>query len=79
MSDEPPLEDQDNEDEETVRLRGVLTHLKLEHRDLNAAIEALESLPLPDQLQIARLKKRKLALKDQMAKIEDQLTPDLIA
>ncbi|MBV9045625.1 MAG: DUF465 domain-containing protein, partial [Alphaproteobacteria bacterium] len=48
-----------------------------EHRDLDAAIEALRGSP--DQLQITRLKKRKLQLKDQITKINDQLLPDIIA
>lgn len=56
-----------------------LQHLRLEHRDLDAAIEALRSTAAPDQLQIARLKKRKLRLKDEIAMIEDQMIPDIIA
>lgn len=56
-----------------------LALLKSEHRDLDAAIAALtESRPV-DQLQVARLKKRKLRLKDQIAQIEDGLLPDIIA
>jgi hypothetical protein len=39
----------------------------------------LESLPMPDQLRIARLKKKKLTLRDQIASLEDRLTPDIIA
>lgn len=49
------------------------------HRDLDAAIEALRSQPMPDQLQIARLKKRKLLLKDEIAAVQDSLIPDIIA
>ncbi len=56
-----------------------LAHLRMEHRDLDAAIEALRSLSAPDQLQLARLKKRKLRLKDEIAAIEDMLIPDIIA
>ncbi len=56
-----------------------LAHLRMEHRDLDAAIEALRSMSAPDQLQIARLKKRKLRLKDEIAAIEDMLIPDIIA
>lgn len=56
-----------------------LARLKQEHRDLDAAIEALAAMPRPDQLQIARLKKRKLRLKDEIALIEDQIIPDIIA
>jgi hypothetical protein len=63
--------------EEEMRKR--LEALKVEHRDLDAAIDALGSNGAPDQLQIARLKKRKLKLKDQIALIEDYLIPDIIA
>lgn len=63
------------EEEMTKRL----TALRSEHRDLDAAIAALVASGGPDQLQVARLKKRKLALKDQIAFIEDYLTPDIIA
>lgn len=60
-------------------LRRRLAMLRTEHRDLDAAINALISTDSQDQLQIARLKKRKLQLKDQIAMIEDYLTPDIIA
>jgi hypothetical protein len=56
-----------------------LARLREEHRDLDNAIEALERLNAGDRLQIQRLKKRKLGLKDRMTFIEDQLTPDIIA
>jgi len=63
--------------EEEMRKR--LEALKIEHRDLDAAIDALTLGGSSDQLQIARLKKRKLKLKDQIALIEDYLIPDIIA
>jgi hypothetical protein len=53
--------------------------LQMEHRDLDAAILALEQLGSFDQLQIQRLKKRKLFLKDRLIKLSDLLTPDIIA
>lgn len=56
-----------------------LVRLRLEHRDLDAAIEALRATPAPDQLQLARLKKRKLRLRDEIKLLEDQLIPDIIA
>ena len=56
-----------------------LVRLRQEHRDLDAAIEALRAAPASDQLQLARLKKRKLRLKDEIAILEDQLIPDIIA
>ncbi|TPG15246.1 DUF465 domain-containing protein [Sphingomonas koreensis] len=56
-----------------------LAELRTEHRDLDSAIAALLETNAPDQLRIARLKKRKLALRDEIAMIEDQLIPDIIA
>ena len=56
-----------------------LDMLRLEHRDLDAAIAALVETPQPDQLPLARLKKRKLRLRDEIASIEDRLVPDIIA
>lgn len=53
--------------------------LRVEHRDLDSAIHALADSAVPDQLAMARLKKRKLKLKDEIAWIEDQLVPDIIA
>ena len=60
-------------------MRKRLTALRMEHRDLDAAIEALSTAGSTDQLQSARLKKRKLRLKDQISMIEDHLIPDIIA
>ena len=56
-----------------------LAVLRQEHQDLDSAVQAVETQALPDQLLIARLKKRKLALRDQITLLEDQLTPDIIA
>ena len=56
-----------------------LAELRTEHRDLDSAIDALIATGAPDQLRIARLKKRKLALRDEIAQIEDGLIPDIIA
>ncbi|HEX7873253.1 MAG TPA: DUF465 domain-containing protein [Sphingobium sp.] len=53
--------------------------LRVEHRDLDCAIGALSGAPLPDQLQLARLKKRKLRLRDEISLLEDSLVPDIIA
>lgn len=64
-----------SEEELTKRLE----ILRIEHRDLDAAILALTEAGSTDQLQIARLKKRKLRLRDQMSHIEDTLLPDIIA
>jgi hypothetical protein len=64
------------EDSEILRR---LEFLRSEHRDLDAAIAALLSTGSVDQLQAARLKKRKLRLKDEIAALEDELIPDIIA
>lgn len=61
---------------EIIRQVGLL---RQEHRDLDAAIDALAFAAASDQLQVARLKKRKLKLKDEIAALEDMLIPDIIA
>jgi hypothetical protein len=66
-------------DAEEAAMRTELSRLKQDHRDLDAAIAALETVGVPDRLQIQRLKKRKLQLKDRISAIEDLLTPDIIA
>ena len=66
-------------DEEERELMAQLARLRQEHRDLDAAIEALHISPGSDLLQIQRLKKRKLVLRDRIIAIEDQLTPDISA
>ncbi|MDR0809167.1 MAG: DUF465 domain-containing protein [Gemmobacter sp.] len=63
--------------DEMLRIR--LEVLRREHRDLDEATAALEGTGHPDQLTLRRLKKQKLALKDQIVKIEDRLIPDIIA
>jgi hypothetical protein len=65
--------------EEEHELREQLARLQQEHRDLDTAISALQHTPGSDQLQVQRLKKRKLHLRDRISYIEDQLTPDIIA
>ena len=65
--------------EEERALYSKLGALRLEHRDLDSAIDALERLGAINQIQVQRLKKRKLYLKDRISQIEDALTPDIIA
>lgn len=65
--------------EEERELKAELERLKQEHRDLDSAIEALLATPGYDRLQVQRLKKRKLQLRDRVNKIEDLLFPDIIA
>ena len=62
-----------------AEIRGRLLELRQRHQDLDASVEALAIMPTPDQLQIARLKKQKLVLRDQISKLENMLTPDLLA
>ena len=68
-----------SEDEDEAVLRARLAELTQEHRDLDAALSALVATGTHDQIQITRLKKRKLQLKDLIARIEDDLLPDIIA
>ena len=71
------LNGQDND--APAELEAELNRLKQEHRDLDTAIEALARMVAGDQLQVQRLKKRKLILKDRIKFLEDELTPDIIA
>jgi hypothetical protein len=73
MNDDNPPDDP----EHILRIR--LARLRQDHQDLDAAVHALELGARPDQIQIARLKKKKLILRDQIQLLEDQLTPDIIA
>ena len=63
--------------EEMLRIR--LQVLRRDHRDLDQAIMAMAAVAAPDQLTLQRLKKQKLALKDQIVRLEDQLIPDIVA
>lgn len=72
MTEPPTLDHEDV-------LRARLEVLRQEHRDLDGAIEALQATKTFDQLTLKRLKKKKLSLKDRIAAIEDELTPDIIA
>jgi hypothetical protein len=68
-----------NDDKDDKNVRSQLAQLRLEHRDLDEAILALEAAAQRDQLRLTRLKKRKLGLKDEIARLEDRLLPDIIA
>jgi len=76
MTKTPPM---DHEMERAEVLRIELEMLMREHRDLDAAIDALAESGRADRLTLTRLKKQKLALKDRISRIEDELTPDIIA
>ncbi len=71
------MNDRDEPTQQEAALR--LEALKMEHRDLDAAIEALRASVAADQLQLARLKKRKLRLRDEIALLQDLVVPDIIA
>jgi hypothetical protein len=73
------MKEDERKGESIEAIRAGLAHLRQEHDDLDAAVQALEANPHPDQLQIARLKKKKLILRDQIAKLDNRLTPDIIA
>jgi len=60
-------------------LLAELQRLRIEHKDISDAVDALEAIGQADQLQIRRFKRRKLLLKDLIRQIEDQITPDIIA
>ena len=67
----------DNDEIEEIKLR--IAELQVEHRDLDAVIARLSEDSYPDQLQMRRLKKRKLQLKDMITRLEEQLVPDIPA
>ena len=73
------MTDGDLTQEERAALVAQIERLREEHRDLDVAIEALRDAGQGDRLQLQRLKKRKLLLRDKLANLEDQLTPDIIA
>jgi len=68
-----------NDDLSEDALHARLVELRQDHADLDAAVQAIAISPVPDMLLIARLKRKKLKLKDEIARIEDQLNPDIIA
>lgn len=67
------------DDLDETALRDRLTELRQDHADLDAAVQAIALSPLPDMMLIGRLKRKKLALKDEIGRIEALLTPDIIA
>jgi len=66
-------------EEEIRQISTRILELKLEHRDLNQLIEQLVRDPVFEELHIKRLKKRKLQVKDELARLEDKLIPDILA
>jgi hypothetical protein len=74
MNDDDPFLSEDE-----IALRAEVKLLREEHADLDASIEALNHMPIPDQLRIARLKRKKLLLRDEIVKLESRILPDIIA
>lgn len=66
-------------DEEREQIEARIAVLEMEHRDLDDVIDRLALVPVQDQLQLRRLKKRKLLLKDTIARLRDRLIPDILA
>lgn len=64
---------------ETVAMRNEVALLKQEHKDLDESIHALELARLPDQIMVARLKRKKLFVRDRISTLEDKIRPDIIA
>jgi len=79
MDGDPPINDDEDLDAEELVVRARLAGLRQQHQDLDAAVDALARQASPDMIRIMRLKKRKLALRDEIAALEDQITPDIIA
>ena len=65
--------------EEIKKIKRRIVELGIEHRDLDEVIARLTADPSPDELQLCRLKKRKLWLKDEIARLQMQITPDILA
>ena len=74
MNDDTPFLTDDE-----LQLHAKVKLLRQEHADLDASIEALSHMPIPDQLLIARLKRKKLLLRDEIVKVESRILPDIIA
>jgi len=71
------MNDGSDDSEEAIRAR--LARVAQEHADLDVAIQAMAMTPVPDLMAIGRLKRRKLGLKDEIERLKDLLTPDIIA
>ncbi len=71
------MNEDEGEGDALVRVR--LATAQQDHSDLDSAIHALGAMPIPDMMVISRLKRKKLLLKDEIERLKDQLTPDIIA
>jgi len=81
MTDDRNSDNDTSDDSATDQqsLRDRLTQLRIEHRDMDDVIERVEDAPIIDRLQVQRLKKRKLRLKDEISRLEALVVPDIIA
>ena len=73
------MTDSTESSDDPALLKAQLQRLRVEHQDISDAVGALEAIGQADQLQIRRFKRRKLMLKDMIQRLEDQITPDIIA
>jgi hypothetical protein len=73
------MTDSTESSDDPALLKAQLQQLRVEHQDISDAVTALEAIGQADQLQIRRFKRRKLMLKDMIQRLEDQITPDIIA
>ncbi|OXE36075.1 MAG: hypothetical protein CGW95_09830 [Phenylobacterium zucineum] len=73
------MNDDEGEAEVEALVRARLAMAQQDHADLDVAVQAIAAAPVPDMMVISRLKRKKLILKDEIERLKDQLTPDIIA
>ena len=73
------MNDDEGEDEAEAVIRARLAIAQQDHADLDVSVQAIAAAPVPDMMVISRLKRKKLLLKDEIERLKDQLTPDIIA
>lgn len=73
------MNDDEGDEEAESLIRARLAVAQQDHADLDVAVQAIAAAPVPDMMVISRLKRKKLLLKDEIERLKDQLTPDIIA
>lgn len=73
------MNDVEGDEESEAAIRARLAMAQQDHADLDVAVQAIAAAPVPDMMVISRLKRKKLLLKDEIERLKDQLTPDIIA
>lgn len=73
------MNDDEGDEEAEALVRARLATAMQDHNDLDVAVQAIAAAPVPDMMVIGRLKRKKLLLKDEIERLKDQLTPDIIA